>query len=122
MRFFVMLLVSTFSVIALAEYNVKNCIKGFNQKEQNQNLSLCEKQLTGNQACSDKMFEHGNGAYDVCVIELSNPQLQSCTAGYKQSEQNLNLANCLKSRPTGSICVANMFVHQQGAYFVCLMK
>ena len=121
MRVFVLFLI-LISMTANAELTVNSCLKGYKQAEQNQNLVLCEKQITANQVCSDKMFEHGNGAYDVCVLEIKNPTVVSCAKGFSNKDQAENLIKCKRNRGSGTLCVSSLWVHGQGAYDVCLMK
>ncbi len=118
-----LVLIMTFiSASAQADITVKNCFKGLKQAEQNQNMAICESQISQNQVCSDNMFEHGNAAYDVCVLELIKPTLVSCVKGFSPHEQSQNLAQCKQNRDNGTVCVANLWTHKQGAYDICLMK
>ncbi len=51
------------------ELKSQSCWKGFNQREQNANLSQCLSQEGQGQFCITNMFTHGQAAYDVCLME-----------------------------------------------------
>lgn len=117
-----MIILNSLSAFA-ADWKVISCWKGYNNGEQKSNMKVCAYQLKGNQKCSDNMWEHSNGAYDVCLLESKKSlKIVQLYKGFNQREQDANLAACKKQETTGKICVTDIWTHKQAAYDVALME
>jgi len=99
-----------------------SCWKGFRNSEQAENLKRCNAQAGSDKKCSTNLWEHENGAFDVCLLEPNGP-LKAVTTfkGFSQAEQNKNLALCKKQESQGQLCITSLWAHGQAAYDVVLM-
>jgi hypothetical protein len=115
-------LLSSFSSFA-SDWKVVSCWKGSSSDEQKANMKACTYQAREKQKCSDNMWEHGQAAYDVCLLE-SNKRLKivQLYKGYSQKEQDANLKKCKKQETAGQVCVTDMWTHKKGAYDVALIQ
>ena len=117
------LVFSMVSINAFAEFKTVSCWKGFNNNEQQTNLGMCERQKNQSQKCSTSMWEHGQAAFDVCLLEAKgNLKLISVFKGFNNSEQERNMQICKKQETTNKICVSNIYVHKQAVFDVALMS
>ncbi len=105
------------------QWSEVRCWQGYSQDEQNSNLKTCKKETSDLTICSDNMWIHKHGAYDVCLMQASKPKkVVTRFPGWNQKDQARNLQSCKQQQSDTTICVTNAWVHGQGVYDVCLME
>jgi hypothetical protein len=124
MFFRILALFSVLSTQAFAiEWSEVRCWQGYSQDEQNSNMKNCKREISDLTMCTDNMWIHKRGAYDICLMQASKPKkVLTRFPGWNQKDQNRNMQSCKQQQSDRSICVSNAWIHGQGVYDVCLME